>query len=184
MNGKDNFDPKVLQAIKDSITHWQKDIVEPLKRGEEVDADAYNATTCSLCQLYGFDEALRHIANCDLCPLKKYGYGCGGFSSPWRNFHIHRDTAAALNMVMALQEVAIKYMEGAPAEILEQGIWQGSCGEYVLVGKINGEWCYYYLDQTLFSSVSEEQLKNYIKSEHWQYCPNAKIRVIEKGNQQ
>jgi hypothetical protein len=96
-------DEKKVQAIKDSIVHWEEN-VEILKRGEVLSQFLYKAETCPLCKLNGW-ESYADGNDCRNCPLALRKMECEKHDSPWKIFRNHETVENAQNMVLALKSL-------------------------------------------------------------------------------
>jgi hypothetical protein len=90
---------KIKKAIKDSIEHWNTDIIARFKAGDTILRDQYGhliwtdgtsvkcySANCPLCVVTD--------ATCKKCPLQF----CGTHS-PWNNFHCDPTLQNAKNMI-------------------------------------------------------------------------------------
>lgn len=107
---------KEIVAVKESIGHWQRDILNPLKKNRKISRKDFvlywkdtkeevkcQAEDCTLCDL----DQLRHIFACELCPYHvKYGHGCDSpRTGDWRRFFNKPNLINAQKMVDALKGI-------------------------------------------------------------------------------
>ena len=107
------------QAIKDSITHWENDVVKPLKRGHKIIRNddglvwedtlipvKYAADDCALCV---YTESRDNHSECPY--VKFYGVDCDDNKweivkeGHWRTFVINPNLKTAQAMVRALKRM-------------------------------------------------------------------------------
>ena len=193
---------KKLRAIRESIAHWEKDIVKPLKEGDTIERRGRSKTWkrsgdnletgsgyCALCVFMGFS-VMDDSRECEECPLSQAGFGCTEKDSAYRKFYSDLTLETAQNMVLILKNVLIdaleekrrnekpEYVKTAVPKIKKGQIW-----------KSKTEGCYHVI-----IDVEEDGLnKDYCLSGRYTYshddfdilrffdlCPNAKITVEEK----
>lgn len=56
---------KDYKAVIDSIKHWEKDVIKPLKRGEKITRGVYMDDSCPLCKL-------QPGPDCSHCPYYRF----------------------------------------------------------------------------------------------------------------
>ena len=94
-------------AVKESVKHWEEDILKPLQNGETIKRGErlywnssrtgevrYRGEYCSLCKFFNHD--------CDDCFLD-----CNNENSPWKKFVNNPDTATATAMVTSVALTAV-----------------------------------------------------------------------------
>jgi hypothetical protein len=97
------WDEKTVQAIKDSVGHWEEDIVKPLKGGGI--SEKTGAHNCPLCNLVGF-HSMFSMGECETkCPLSLRGMSCFSENSPYKTFMSNKTLENAQNMVLALKSL-------------------------------------------------------------------------------
>lgn len=86
------MDSKTLNALNDSIAHWER-----LATGKRTVGESHQGNSCALCSLFFEDDNLLETGNyCEGCPVyEKTGQrGCGG--SPWmeanNTFHLQKNS--------------------------------------------------------------------------------------------
>jgi hypothetical protein len=110
--------PEVVKAIRDSIKHWEEDMLKPLKAGKTIVlawcggrpyrlkphwACKDDKLSMELVKCYGEDCALCHIYQTDYCmdcPLGNCGSG-----SPYSRFRLNPCIDTAEAMIKALEDL-------------------------------------------------------------------------------
>ena len=111
-------------ATKESLSHWQHDILNRLNRGEKIINDygvplRWSGTSyeevksssahCALCGLYRAD---RWTVDCESCPLRIVTQKtCNSPSAPWINFINNPDKYSAMGMAEALRKTYIQLLD-------------------------------------------------------------------------
>ena len=108
------------EAVKESINHWEVDIIQPLKEGRVIKNKSLSWTDtqeqvpctskyCPLCDIYLDKEVSDEEDSeefCKRCPyFKHYGYACDNFLGHWTAFAINPDLEHAEEMKLALIEL-------------------------------------------------------------------------------
>lgn len=119
---------ETIQAIRDSIEHWERDILKPLKQGNEIKRVSKDITlqersivlhwipsgekvkcysdSCALCKVfYG------KLQPCEGCPLYEAGFACVESNSPYTEFYHNPCLDTAQNMVLVLGNLLIDALE-------------------------------------------------------------------------
>ena len=108
------------EAIRESIRHWEVDIIQPLKEGRVIgnmslswtdtqDPVLCTSKYCPLCDVYLDEDNLdEDLQECEHCPyLKHYGYVCDDPQGHWRAFKDNPNLKNAEGMKLALLELLI-----------------------------------------------------------------------------
>jgi len=195
---------KKIRAIRESISHWERDILKPLQEGRKIsDFDrqfwedgerlATGIGACALCSFVGFNGSNEEV--CKKCPLSQAGYGCVLKDSPYLQFTYHPTLENAQNMMLVLQQVLIDTLEekrqSEKCEIDEEkekptptiirpGLWYNSKNDSHLVlfknQDVQDVWEYYclYWQRDYVIRVKREDLERQIEEERWIYNGDAK----------
>jgi hypothetical protein len=105
---------ETINAINESIEHWETDILQPLLEGDELVPDnsgslLWTSTcllvpigrcACSLCNLFYWKEN-----TCENCPLFKAGKGCCENNSTYDKFYKKPTIKNAKAMIKALKDL-------------------------------------------------------------------------------
>lgn len=89
-------DEKTVQAIKDSVRHWEEDVVGRITDGE---LPIYGANSCALCQKFDNE------GGCPKCPLDLRKMSCEDKDSLYQIFRQCQTVENAQNMVLALKSL-------------------------------------------------------------------------------
>lgn len=118
---RDEKTEKLVNAIDKSIKHWEKDICQPLMRGDKIEVDSDNNLRwsclegglfiCKRVPIFGEDcplcwYILNENKNCGNCPLSN----CNDDDSPWKRFYGNPCLANARAMVSALKNARQKVL--------------------------------------------------------------------------
>ena len=108
------------EAIRESIRHWEVDIIQPLKEGRVIGNMTMSWTDtqeqvpctskdCPLCDVYLDEDNLdEDLQECEHCPyFKHYGYVCDDPQGHWTAFNDNPNLKNAEGMKLALLELLI-----------------------------------------------------------------------------
>ncbi len=104
-----------ISALKDSIEHWNRDIIKEIENGREIDKNSNNvyglymwADSIDCVPCYSGDCPLCILAgdNCLTCPyLRFYELSCESTNSHWDIFHEDPNLQTATSMRNSLQVI-------------------------------------------------------------------------------
>ncbi len=101
-----------IGEIKDSIKHWQRDILKPLQKGRKTmyKKGGYFLRwkdTLQVVPVYGDYCPLCEYTKecCSICPLAIKDLGCNDAGSPWRKFINRHTVQNAQKMIDALKSL-------------------------------------------------------------------------------
>lgn len=103
---------KEIKAVKDSIKHWQRDILKPLQDGNKIDSYhhwvkgekpvMFHGSDCALCDL----RRQRKSNSCESCSyFEKYGYACSAPNGTWYKFYMNSNLRTCKAMIKALEDI-------------------------------------------------------------------------------
>jgi hypothetical protein len=202
---KHKWTPEQIKAIKDSIEHWERDIVGPLARGLKIYTcpapedfrenrlyftnDMGSTDTnkmfpvpcfsdaCPLCQLYVAGSGDVVSLRCINCPLHISGQDCGAPDSAYMAFRQTPTLTTAQRMVDTLKGL----LEGQEEEIElhDCGIYKNkeNTDSMYIWQHWDGSWMYVTIHGRTRENGrgTSEELKNYLQRNGYTYCPNAKL---------
>lgn len=105
-----------IDAVRASIEHHQKDVLEPLERGERITRSSISAEQCALCKLIlgGYGGAYKTCRRCpltaiaDTCHLPVHNYSSWEKLKISIDFNRHYDGIEASRAMIASLEKALE----------------------------------------------------------------------------
>jgi hypothetical protein len=111
------MDKKTIQAIKDSIKHWEVDILKPLREGKKIGGSLIvrwlrkdgslgkkevkcSTADCALCKLF-----YHPYTDCDRCPLNIIDNDCCDSGSSYLAFRDNPNIKTAEAMINTLKSL-------------------------------------------------------------------------------
>jgi len=101
-----------LQALKESIEHWEKDIIP------NPETEHFRGDDCPLCQLY------KEYPDCGDCPISLADRDCQDDGSYWRKFTANHEKEDALAFVVFMKNLYIEMLEKRAEFRKEHKEWQ------------------------------------------------------------